>query len=90
MVVLDLKGLSPVTDFFVIGTGTSARQMRAVADDLEELAKELGDRVMTRSIDDHWIVLDFVDVVIHIFSDEARAFYDLESLWGDAQRVTWR
>lgn len=79
-----------MTDYFVIGTGTSARQMRAVADELEDLAKERGDHVMSRSIDDHWIVLDFVDVVIHVFSDEARAFYDLEALWGDAQRVTWR
>ncbi len=91
VVVLDVRGLSPVTDYFVIGTGTSDRQMRAVADAVEEAARETtGERPISRSVDEHWILLDFVDVVVHIFSDESRHFYDLESLWGEAKRVDWK
>jgi len=90
VVVLDVRGLSPVTDYFVIGTGTSDRQMRAVADGVEEAARESGDRPISRSIDEHWVLLDFVDVVVHVFSDESRHFYDLESLWGEAKRVEWK
>ncbi|MBC7783646.1 MAG: ribosome silencing factor [Burkholderiales bacterium] len=90
VVVLDVRGLSPVTDFFVLGTGTSARQMRTVAEEVEEHGRPLGQRPLSRSLDDHWILLDYVDVVVHLFSDDARMFYDLESLWGEAKRVTWR
>jgi ribosome-associated protein len=90
VVVLDVRGQSPVTDYFVIGTGTSDRQMRAVADAVEEMAGPLGNRVINRSVDEHWILIDFVDVVVHVFSDEARHFYDLESLWGEAKRVEWK
>jgi ribosome-associated protein len=88
--VLDVRGLSPVTDFFVIGTGTSARQMRTVADAVEEYGTEQGNKPISRSVDEHWILLDYVDVVLHVFSDEARHFYDLESLWGEAKRVDWK
>jgi ribosome-associated protein len=90
VVVLDVRGLSPVTDYFVIGTGTSGRQMRAVADKVEEFASPLNERPMSRSVDEHWILLDFVNVVVHVFSQDARHFYDLESLWGDAKRVEWK
>lgn len=90
VVVLDVRGLSPVTDFFVIGTGTSARQMRTVADAIEEYGIQQGSKPLNRSDDDHWILLDYVDVVLHVFSEEARHFYDLESLWGEAKRVNWK
>jgi ribosome-associated protein len=90
VIVLNVSGLSPVTDYFVIGTGTSGRQMKGVADDIEELAAERNDHVMNRSIDEHWVLLDFVNVVVHIFDSDARLYYDLESLWGDAKRVEWR
>jgi ribosome-associated protein len=90
VVVLDVRGISPVTDFFVIGTGTSARQMSTVADAVEELGREQGNKPISRSVDEHWILLDYVDVVLHVFSDEARHFYDLESLWGEAKRVEWK
>ena len=90
MVVLDVRGLSPVTDYFVIGTGTSGRQMRAVADEVEDYARPLGERPIGRSVDENWILIDFVNVVVHVFSQDARHFYDLESLWGDAKRVEWK
>ena len=91
VVVLDMDGLSPITDFMVIGTGTSPRQMRTVVDQLEEVAEPKGHRKLSRSGDEsgQWIVTDFVDVVCHVFSPEARHFYDLDNLWGDAKRVEW-
>jgi ribosome-associated protein len=89
--VLDVSGLSPVTDFMVIATGTSPRQMRSAVDDVDEMAEPLGHRALSRSDDGagSWILMDFVDVVVHVFSQEARAYYDLDNLWGDAQRVAW-
>jgi ribosome-associated protein len=91
VVVLDMQGLSPITDFMVIGTGTSPRQMRTVVDQLEEIAAPKGHHKLSRSGDEtsQWIVVDFVDVVCHVFSQEARHFYDLDNLWGDAKRVEW-
>jgi ribosome-associated protein len=91
IVVLDLKGKSPATDYFVIATGTSDRQMRAVADEICEAAKEHGQQRFGRAGYEQarWILLDFVDVVIHIFDAEYREYYDLELLWGDAKRLKW-
>lgn len=90
--VLDVAGLSPVTDFYVIGTGTSARQMKTVMEEVEELAPQRGMGCMGRSGYDgtSWLLCDLVDVVVHVFDQEARMFYDLESLWGDARRVEWK
>jgi len=90
IVVLDLKGKSPATDYFVIATGTSDRQMRTVADEICEAAKEQGLQRFGRAGYEQarWILLDFIDVVIHIFDSEYRDYYDLELLWGDAERLT--
>ena len=92
VVVLDVSNLSPVTDFFVIASGTSARQMRTVVEEIEELGLAKGIKPLSRSgrEGETWILLDFVDVIVHVFSDAARAFYDLDNLWGDARRVTWQ
>jgi len=92
VVVLDVSNLSPVTDFFVLASGTSARQMHTVGEDIEELGVSRGIRPLSRSgrEGETWILLDFVDVIVHIFSDPARAFYDLDNLWGDAKRVEWQ
>lgn len=92
MVVLDVAGLSPVTDFFVLATGTSARQMKTVMDDLEELAEQRKVSCLGRSgyEGETWMLCDMVDVVVHVFSQEARMYYDLDSLWGDARRVEWQ
>lgn len=91
IVVLDLKGKSPATDYFVIATGTSDRQMRSVADEVCEAAKEQGQQRFGRAGYEQarWILLDFIDVVIHIFDNEYRDYYDLELLWGDAKRLRW-
>lgn len=89
--VLDLRGLSSFADFFVIGTGTSARQMHAVVDFVEEHARSVG-RAPFRVADSreaHWILTDYIDVVIHLFDAEHREYYDLSNLWGDAPRVPW-
>jgi ribosome-associated protein len=87
--VLDLRGKSPATDYFVIATGTSDRQMRTVADEICEAAREQGLQRFGRAGYEQarWILLDFVDVVIHIFDSEYRNYYDLELLWGDADRL---
>jgi len=90
IVVLDLSGKSPATDFFVIATGTSDRQMRTVADEINEAAREVKFQRFGRAGYEQarWILLDYVDVVIHIFDSEYRDYYDLELLWGDAERLT--
>jgi ribosome-associated protein len=89
IVVLDLSGKSPATDYFVIATGTSDRQMRTVADEICQTARELSFKRFGRAGYEQarWILLDFVDVVIHIFDSEYRDYYDLELLWGDAERL---
>ncbi len=90
IVVMDLTGISPATDYFMIATGTSDRQMRSVADEICQAAREQGQQRFGRAGYDQgrWILLDFFDVVIHIFDAEYRDYYDLELLWGDAERLT--
>lgn len=90
--VLDLRGLSPVTDYFVICTGTSGRQMRTVADEIIGHGKRIGQRPfhVTGLDSAGWILLDFVDVVVHIFDQAHRLYYDLELIWGEAPKVRWR
>ena len=92
VVVLDVRGLSPVTDFMVLATGTSSRQMKTVADDLEEFGGKAGNPLLSRAGDagtSNWIAIDFFDVVIHVFDQEGRMYYDLDGLWGDAPRIDW-
>jgi ribosome-associated protein len=92
MLILDLRGISSVADFFVIGTGTSDRQMRAIADQIEQYGRGIGQKPYGRSGYDSpsWLLLDYVDVVIHLFDPAKRHYYDLELLWGDAPRIDWR
>ena len=92
VVLLDVRTLSQVTDFIVIGSGTSERQMRSVLSHVEDLGAELKFRVFRASGDERstWLLADFVDVVVHIFEPNTRAHYDLEMLWGDAPRMEWR
>ena len=90
IVVLDMRGLSPVTDFMVLATGTSPRQMQTACDEVQELGEPRGFRSLSRSGDNgHWTCIDLVDVVVHVFSQEARMYYDLDNLWGDARKVQW-
>ena len=89
LVVLDLRKAGGFTDYFVICTGANTRQMAAIADAIREiLKKEFGERpAHAEGIDrSEWVLLDYFDFVIHIFSRECRAFYGLERLWGNAER----
>lgn len=87
--VLDLQGISPAANYFVIATGTSDRQSRTVADEISEEAKKQGHlRFGIAGYErGQWILLDFVTVVVHIFDAEHRNYYNLEMLWGDAKRL---
>ena len=88
--VLDLRGLCDFTDYFVICHGASSRQVAAIAEAIEErLATREGRQpkhVEGKRVGD-WVLLDFIDVVVHVFLEDKRAFYGLERLWGDAPRV---
>ena len=91
VVVLDVRGLSQVYDYIVIGSGTSDRQMRSVLDHVQELGAARDMRAFKTHADDRatWLLADFVHVVVHLFEPNARAHYDLEMLWGDAPRIAW-
>jgi len=92
VVILDLRKLTSVTDYFVIATAGNPRHMGAVSDAVVEEAKRFKARTIGREGTENsgWVLLDFVDVVVHIFDSERRRIYDLGLLWGDAPRVTWR
>ena len=92
IVVLDLTGITPLFDFFVIATGTSRRQMHAVAKEVDKALKGAGSKRGGREGYDesYWIVEDYGDIVLHVFTEEARENYDLEGLWADAPRVNWQ
>ncbi len=87
--VLKTEGLTTLADYFVICTATSSTQVKAMSDACEAKLEESGERV--HHIEGHrggtWLLMDFSAVVVHIFTDEARKFYDLERLWGDAQEM---
>ena len=88
--VLDLRGITPVFDYFVIATGSSRRQMHAMADEVEAvLKKEYHDRKRGAEgyEEGRWIVLDYGDVMVHLFDAEARDYWDIEHLWSDAKPV---
>ncbi len=89
--ILDLREITPVFDYFVIATGTSRRQIHAMADEIEKVVKaELHDkrRGAEGYEEGRWIVLDYGDVVVHLFDAESREYWDLEHLWEDARRVS--
>lgn len=90
--MLDVRGISPVTDYFVLATGTSPRQMKTVCEEAGELGQTQDYSALSRSgtEGDSWMLIDFVDVVLHVFSQESRMFYDLDGLWGDAKKVEWQ
>lgn len=91
ILILDLRELSPITDFFVIGTGTSSRQICSLADELKRLGKKINNKVWkTAGLDaGDWVVMDFFDVVVHLFNEDLRKHYDLELIWGEAPRIEW-
>jgi ribosome-associated protein len=88
--IIDLRELTPVFDYFVLATGSSRRQLHAIAEEIDDvLRREFGDKRLGIEgyADSRWILLDFGDVVIHLFDEETRDYYDLEQLWTGAKRV---
>ncbi|MFC1661169.1 ribosome silencing factor [Gemmatimonadota bacterium] len=86
VLALDLRGISSATDFFLLATGNSDIQVRAIAEHVMEEMKKEGVRPLhVEGLDRaRWVLMDYVDVVVHVFHPSARQFYQLESLWGDA------
>ncbi|PQO35140.1 ribosome silencing factor [Blastopirellula marina] len=90
IVVLDMRKLTAAFDYFVIVTGASRRQLHAISDEIDDkFEKELGDTRLGREgyDDSRWILLDYGDVVIHIFDESTRDYFSLEELWAEAPRV---
>ena len=85
--ILDIKKISAVADYFVIADGTNKNQGQAMCDSVEEEMHKAGYPVEGYS-QGGWILLDYYDIIVHIFSDEARRFYDIERIWNDAADVT--
>jgi ribosome-associated protein len=91
-VILEVGEVLAITDAFVISSGRNTRQVKTIAEEVESRLKVEGGISPLRVEglgDSHWILLDYGDLVIHVFLDETREYYDLERLWSDAPRVAW-
>ena len=91
VVVLDMRGITPLYDFFVLATGTSRRQIHTLAEEIDAALRAEGDKRL--SIEGYeasrWVVQDYGDVVVHVLDPDTRTYYALEELWADAPRVDW-
>ena len=91
IIILDISKLTFVTEYFVICTGINERQLCTIADEIEKELKKLS--IKKYGIEGYreakWILIDYGDVIVHLFDKEMRGYYDLELLWGDAPRVKW-
>ena len=89
VVLLDLRGVTDMTDFFIVASGTSDTHVRSVGENLAEEMKKLGTPVyhMEGTTKGRWVLLDFVDFVVHVFHPTLRDFYQLERLWADAESI---
>lgn len=89
IVILDLKEISSFTDYFIICSGTSTKQVQSIADEIIERLRASGEKGL--NIEGYqigrWVLIDCIDFVIHVFHKEARNFYDIERLWGDAHPI---
>jgi len=92
IVVLDVHELIVITDYFVICSASTKRQVKTVIEEIERAIRELGEKPIRREGEDDggWWLLDYFDIVVHVFGDEERAYYDLERLWRDAPRLEWQ
>ncbi len=90
--VLDISKNSPVAQYFIIATGTSCQQIRSVAAEIATAGKHGDFPVFGKDgfQQGRWAVVDFVDIVVHLFDEEYREFYNLEMLWGDAKHIEWQ
>ncbi len=91
IVILDVRELIAITDYFVIVSGGSERQLKTIVEEIERQLKERGVRPVRREGEQgaRWLLLDFVDFVVHVFEEQERDFYRLEALWADAPVVPW-
>ncbi|HEY2785819.1 MAG TPA: ribosome silencing factor [Fimbriiglobus sp.] len=91
VVVLDMRGVTRLYDYFVIATGSSRRQIHAIAEDVDAALRGVGDSRM--GIEGYeaskWVVQDYGDVAVHVFDQDTRDYYSLEDLWADAPKVDW-
>lgn len=93
VLVLDMRKLTTLFDYFVLATGTSRRQLHAISEEIDRvLQQEMGDRRLGLEgyEESRWIVMDYGDVVVHLFDEDTRAYYALEDLWAQARRVNWQ
>jgi ribosome-associated protein len=92
ILILDLRVATPLVDFFVIATAASRRQSHAIAEEIDQEMKRIGERKLgiEGSEEGRWILMDYGDFVVHVFSSEARSYYALEEIWGDAPRLDWQ
>ena len=92
IVVLDLTKITPEFDFFVITTGKSRRQLHAIIEEADRMMADQGSKRLGIEgyASNNWILQDYGDVVLHVFDPEYREIYDLERLWGDAEKVDWK
>ena len=90
--IMDMREKLGITDFFLIASGRNERQVRRIRDAIEERLRELGVKPARREGQrfGRWILLDYMDLVVHVFLEEDRAFYDLERLWKDVPLIEWR
>lgn len=91
--VLDLRGLSSLTDFMIICSGLSQPHLKAVLRDVSDtllVDHDVSPTYTDGQSDSQWVVLDYVDVMLHVMHEESREFYALEDLWGDAKDVKWQ
>jgi ribosome-associated protein len=92
ILLLDLREATPLIDFFVIASANSRRQAYAIASEIDQEMKKLGETKLgiEGAEEGRWILVDYGDFVIHVFSEDARTYYALEEIWGDAPRIEWR
>ena len=90
--VLDIRKIAFITDYFVIASGKNKKQLQAIADDISHTLKEQGRRRVGLEGygEGAWVLVDFGDVVIHLFHEEMRRYYELENLWADGKKVRWQ
>lgn len=89
--ILDVSDLIVITDYFVICSGQTDRQVKTIVEQIEKAVRELGEKPTRREgeAESRWVLLDYIDVVVHVFAEEVREYYDLERLWRDAPRLRW-
>lgn len=92
VLLLDLRGSTAVVDFFVVATAGSKRQSKALAVEIDAEMKKIGERKLSMELDEEgrWTLIDYGDFIVHVFSEQARDYYRIEDLWGDADKLDWR